>query len=199
MFLFAFNFYKQINLFIKYIFTNKDITIPYYIYSCFVRSSPLPVLMLYQPGALLVVPPPPPAGGSCLPSFTILATLRGPSTTTSRGSCLPSLTILPTLRGKPPPPALEAACRISLADLILAPGILPAVLHPLEGILHPATGKGHTRHSSARRAVAPLNRSCRNEFIGVITLIVNYLDATLGCLLQVDIQSKILILNYLQG
>ena len=31
MFLFAFNLYTQINLFIKHIFTNKFITIPYYI------------------------------------------------------------------------------------------------------------------------------------------------------------------------
>ena len=32
MFLFAFNLYIQINLFIKHIFTNKFITTPYYIY-----------------------------------------------------------------------------------------------------------------------------------------------------------------------
>ena len=32
MFLFAFNLYTQINLFIKHIFTNKFITTPYYIY-----------------------------------------------------------------------------------------------------------------------------------------------------------------------
>ena len=31
MSLFAFNLYKQINLFTKHIFANKDITIPYYI------------------------------------------------------------------------------------------------------------------------------------------------------------------------
>ena len=61
MILFTFNLYKQINLFAKHIFANKSITIPYYIYSCFVRFSPLPVLMLCQVGALLVVPPPPPA------------------------------------------------------------------------------------------------------------------------------------------
>ena len=70
MFLFAFNLYKQINLFTKHIFANKDITIPYYIYSCFALSSPfLPILMLCQPGALLVVPSPPPAGeAACRPS-----------------------------------------------------------------------------------------------------------------------------------
>ena len=32
MFLFAFNLYKQINLFTKHIFANKDITTHYYIY-----------------------------------------------------------------------------------------------------------------------------------------------------------------------
>ena len=32
MFLFAFNLYTQINLFVKHIFTNKFITTPYYIY-----------------------------------------------------------------------------------------------------------------------------------------------------------------------
>ena len=48
MFLFAFNLYIQINLFIKHIFTNKFITIPYYIYGgvllggwlCLLASSP---------------------------------------------------------------------------------------------------------------------------------------------------------------
>ena len=33
MYIFAFNLYTQINLFIKHIFTNKFITIPYYIYT----------------------------------------------------------------------------------------------------------------------------------------------------------------------
>lgn len=33
MYIFAFNLYAQINLFIKHIFTNKFITIPYYIYT----------------------------------------------------------------------------------------------------------------------------------------------------------------------
>ena len=32
MFLFAFNLYKQINLFTKHIFANKYINTPYYIY-----------------------------------------------------------------------------------------------------------------------------------------------------------------------
>lgn len=148
------------------------------IYSCFARSSPLA-----RPDVM-------PAGCPSGSSFT----------TTSRGSCLPSFTILATIRGHPqPPPTGEAACRISPARLLPSPGILLAVLHPLGGILHPATGKGHARHSSARRAVSRLNRSCRNELIGGITLIVNYLDSLLGWLLQVDIQSKILILSYLQG
>lgn len=57
MFLFAFNLYKQINLFTKHIFANKDITTHYYIYSCFVRFSPfLPILMLCQMGKLPAVP-----------------------------------------------------------------------------------------------------------------------------------------------
>ena len=69
MFLFAFNLCKQISLFAKHIFTNKYITTHYYIYSCFVRFSPLPVLMLCQVAASLVVPPPPPAGeAACRPS-----------------------------------------------------------------------------------------------------------------------------------
>ena len=67
MFLFAFNLCKQINLFTKHIFANKDITIPYYIYSCFVRSSPLP-----RPDVMPAVCP------SCRSSNT-----------DSRGSCLP--------------------------------------------------------------------------------------------------------------
>ena len=80
MFLFAFNLYKQINLFTKHIFANKDITIPYYIYSCFARSLPFCLSWCYA----------------------------------SRGSCLPSFTILATIRGHPqPPPTGEAACRIS--------------------------------------------------------------------------------------
>ena len=156
MFLFAFNLYKQISLFTKHIFANKDITIPYYIYSCFVRSSPLP-----RPDVM-------PAGYPSGSSFT----------TTSRGSCLPSFTILATLRGKPPPPrAGEAACHPSPPSPLLEasrrqPWKLPAGSvrqapslsgHPsgrpssLGGILHPATGKGHARHSSARRAVSRPN------------------------------------------
>ena len=66
MFLFAFNLYKQINLFTKHIFANKYINTPYYIYNCFVLSSQfLPILMLCQPGALLVVPPPPAGEAAC--------------------------------------------------------------------------------------------------------------------------------------
>lgn len=69
MILFAFNLYKQINLFAKHIFANKYINIPYYIYSCFALSSPIfPILMLCQPGALLVVPPPPAGEAACHPS-----------------------------------------------------------------------------------------------------------------------------------
>ena len=57
MILFAFNLYKQINLFVKRIFANKYINIPYYIYSCFALSSPiLPILMLCQMGKLPAVP-----------------------------------------------------------------------------------------------------------------------------------------------
>ena len=137
MFLFAFNLYKQINLFTKHIFANKDITIPYYIYSCFVRSSPLP-----RPDVMPAVCP------SCRSSNT-----------DSRGSCLPDQS----------------------ARLLPSPGILLAVLHPLGGILHPATGKGHARHSSARRAVSRLNRSFKVRLIDAITLIINYLCAPLGC------------------
>ena len=39
MYIFAFNLYTQINLFIKHIFTNKFITIPYYIYGSVECSS----------------------------------------------------------------------------------------------------------------------------------------------------------------
>lgn len=38
MFLFTFNLCKQINLFIKHVFTNKFVTIPYYIYNCFAAA-----------------------------------------------------------------------------------------------------------------------------------------------------------------
>ena len=145
----------------------------------------------------------------------------GSSSTTSRGSCLPSFTILATIKGKPPQPAGEAACRSSPSSTLLKasrhnqPGKLPAgsvrtgsfplrvpfwlSFIPSGAYYTPGTGVGHTRHSSARRAVSRLNRSCRNELIGGITLIVNYLYAPLGRLLQVDMQSKILILSYLQG
>ena len=53
----------------------------------------------------------------------------GSSSATSRGSCLPSFTIIATLRGQPPPPAGEAACRISSARLLPDPGTLLDVLH----------------------------------------------------------------------
>ena len=78
----------------------------------------------------------------------------GSSSTTSRGSCLPSFTILATLRGKPPQPTGEAACRISPARLLPSPGTLLAVLHPLEGILHPGHRQG--AHVSLLRAAGSL-------------------------------------------
>ena len=134
MFLFAFNLCKQINLFTKHIFANKDITIPYYIYSCFVRSSPLA-----RPD---VMPAGCPSGRS--------------SATTNRGSCLPSFTILANIKGKPPQPAGEAACRISPVRLLPSPGTLLAVLHPLGGILHPGHRQGaHVSLLSAAGSLAP--------------------------------------------
>ena len=123
----------------------------------------------------------------------------GSSSTTSRGSCLPSFTILATIKGKPPQPAGEAACRISPARPFPLRVPLWLSFIPSGAYYTPDTGVGHTRHPSVRRAVSRLNRSCRNELIGVITLIVNYLDSPLGWLLQVDMQPKILILSYLQG
>ena len=65
MSLFAFNLYKQINLFTKHIFANKDITTYYYIYSCFVWLSPFGPSWCYA------------RWGSCLPFLAILATRRG--------------------------------------------------------------------------------------------------------------------------
>ena len=73
MFLFAFNLYKLINLFAKHIFANKYINTPYYIYSCFVRSSPLA-----RPDVM-------PGGEAACRSFTILATLRGKTPPQSAG------------------------------------------------------------------------------------------------------------------
>ena len=93
MFLFAFNLCKQINLFTKHIFANKDITIPYYIYSCFVRSSPLA-----RPDVM-------PGGEAACRSFTILATLRGkpPPLPAGEAACRPS----------PSSPLLEQAAAAS--------------------------------------------------------------------------------------
>lgn len=55
MYIFAFNLYTQINLFIKHIFTNKFITIPYYIYTdrwsaprCLVVAGVLVVSVAYM-------------------------------------------------------------------------------------------------------------------------------------------------------
>ena len=127
----------------------------------------------------------------------------GSSSTTSRGSCLPSFTILAILRGKPPQPAGEAACHPSPSSPLLEaslhnqPGKLPAgsvrpgsfplrvpfwpSFIPSRAYYTPATGKGHTCHSSERRAVSRLNRSYKVRLIDVITLIINYLGAPLGC------------------
>ena len=104
----------------------------------------------------------------------------GSSSTTSRGSCLPFLTIIAAIRGQPPPTG-KAACRISPARLLPSPGTLLAVLHPSRAYYTPATGKGHTCHSSARRSVSRLNRSCKVRLIDAITLIINYLCAPFGC------------------
>ena len=164
MFLFAFNLYKQINLFTKHIFANKYINTPYYIYSCFVLSSTfLPILMLWKPGALLVVPPQPAGEAACHPS--------------------PSAPLLEASRHNQPGKLPAGSVRPGSFPLRVPfwPSFIPS-----RAYYTPATGKGHTCHSSARRAVSRLNRSCKVRLIDAITLIVNYLDSPLGWLLQVD-------------
>ena len=49
------------------------------------------------------------------------------------------------------------------------------------GIYTAGTMAGTHANSSARRAVSRLNQSCRVRLIDAITLIINYLDAPLGC------------------
>ena len=58
MFLFTFNLYTQINLFIKHIFTNKFITTPYYIYGGVLLGAWWCPGVLVVPGAwwLVVLP-----------------------------------------------------------------------------------------------------------------------------------------------
>ena len=73
--------------------------------------------------------------GSCLPSFTILATIKGkPPQPAGEAACHPSPPSQ-LLEAHPPPPAGEAACRISPARLHPVLGTLLAVLHPIGGIL----------------------------------------------------------------
>ena len=163
IFLFAFNLCKQIKLFAKHIFANKYINTPYYIYSCFVLSSTfLPILMLWKPGALLVVPPPPAGGAACRSS---------PSSQ--------------PLEGNHHQPGKLPAGSVRPGSFPLRVPFWPSFI-PSRAYYTPATGKGHTCHSSARRAVSRLNRSCKVRLIDAITLIVNYLDSPLGWLLQVD-------------
>ena len=84
MFLFTFNLYTQINLFIKHIFTNKFITTPYYIYGGVLLGAWWCPGVLVVPGAwwLVVLP----GGWWCLLASSPAYLQPDTQTGTPRGS-----------------------------------------------------------------------------------------------------------------